>query len=111
MTLVRLLGTILPVAVATMSMVPHHAHARATQKKPMSAKTMARPTGDGGVSTISSAAGRNASSSRRRSGTTSPAAFMATAGLADFKDPTLQAVQGGVAAAGLDQGIVRAVLD
>jgi len=66
--LVRPLGRIFPVADATMSMVPHQAHISATQNSRMMVAPIARPVGDGGVSTISSAAGRNASSSPRRSG-------------------------------------------
>jgi hypothetical protein len=64
-TLVRPLGTIFPGADATMSMVPAQAQIRATQKSSMIVAPNARPIGDGGVSTISSAAGRNASSSPR----------------------------------------------
>src|SRR5215468_3416446 len=69
---------------------------------------MARPTGEGGVSTISSAAGRKASSSRRRSCRRSGKA--STFFLADFMQATLEAVEGGIAAALLDQLVVRAVL-
>ena len=43
--------------------VPEQAQASAAQNSAMIVTPMARPTGDGGVSTISSAAGRNASSS------------------------------------------------
>ena len=64
MTLVRPLGTIFPVAEATMSIVPQEAQASAAQNSRMMTAAIARPIGDGGVSTISSAAGRNASSSR-----------------------------------------------
>jgi hypothetical protein len=53
---------ILPVAVATMSTLPKVAHASATQKMAMMVAPMARPTGEGGVSAISIAAGRKASS-------------------------------------------------
>ena len=65
MILVRPLGTIFPVAEATMSIVPNHAQTSATQNTAMMVAPIARPIGDGGVSTISSAAGRNASSSSR----------------------------------------------
>src|SRR5689334_14534691 len=90
---------------------------------------MARPTGEAGVSTISSAAGRNSSSARRapprRSGTTLGAAF-AFAGTAadgaadasasdDFVEAAmvtrLHAIEGGVAPAGAQQVVVLAVLD
>src|SRR6202040_3124432 len=68
-TLVRSLGTILPGAVATMSTVPSDAHSTARQNNTMIAAPIAWPIGDGGVSVISSAAGRKASSySRRRTG-------------------------------------------
>ena len=63
MTLVRTSGTILPVALAMMSMRPRLAHNNAMQKTAMTVADIARPVGEGGVSTISSAAGRNASSS------------------------------------------------
>jgi hypothetical protein len=83
------------------------------------AATIARPSGDGGVSTASSAAGRNASSAprrafSRRSGTTRPGAAGAAASerivvmtdpsrgglgncLADLMDAGLQPVQRGIA--------------
>src|SRR5262249_14367069 len=108
------LGTILPVAAATMSMVPHAAHASAAQKSRITVTAMPRRSGDGGVSTISSAAGRNASSSRRRSrgrgGTTRDEDAAAVAS-ADLMEASLQSVQRRVAAAGLDQRVVGAVLD
>src|SRR6516165_154366 len=53
---------ILPAADATISTWPKNAHASARQHRAMMLNTIVRPTGDGGVSTISSAAGRNASS-------------------------------------------------
>src|SRR5215467_241697 len=87
-----------------MSMVPHHDQASAAPNRPIRAKTMIRPSGEGGVSTISSAAGRNASSSR-------PLRSAMTLPLVDFMDPCLQAMQRGVTAAAGDQGLVRAVLD
>ena len=77
---------------------------------------IARPIGDGGVSTISSAAGRKASSSPRLSacaGTERRFRVRLTgmAPLADFIDSSLQPMQRRVAAAGLDQRVVGAVLD
>src|SRR6476620_12645973 len=63
--LVRPLGTIFPVVAATISIVPAHAQLTATQNSKIIVAPIARPTGDGGVSAISSAAGRNASSSPR----------------------------------------------
>src|SRR5262245_45895827 len=136
-TLVRPLGTIFPVAEATMSIVPVQAQISATQNKAMIVAPTARPIGDGGVSTISSAAGRNASSSACR-----PRAFCAGMArridvaivaaecrilaadrfnrqadraivvvLTDFMNPCLQTMQRCVAAAGLDQHIMGAVFD
>ena len=64
-TLVRPLGTIFPVADATMSIVPAEAQISAAQNNRIMVAPIARPIGDGGVSTISSAAGKNASSSPR----------------------------------------------
>ena len=60
MTLVRPPGTIFPGAVATMSTVPKAAQVSAKQKNAMIVAPMARPTGEGGFSTTSSAAGRKA---------------------------------------------------
>ena len=78
-----------------MSIVPHDAQTSAAQNRTMIVPTIARPVGDGGVSTISSAAGRNASSSRRpsderRNGMTDR---MGLVGLADFMDTCLQPMQ------------------
>jgi len=53
---------ILPGAVATISTVPNDAQASATQNRAITVAPIARPIGEGGVSTISSAAGRKASS-------------------------------------------------
>src|SRR4051812_19943759 len=67
---------------------------------------MARPTGDGGVSTISSDAGRNASSSLRE-----PArSHGGTTRSANVMDTCLHAEQRSVTAAGADQLLVRAIL-
>src|SRR5882724_1545903 len=116
MTLVRPLATIFPVADATMSIVPHQAQASAAQNSRMRVAPIARPIGDGGLSTISSAAGRKASSSLRlscprRNGTTPRAGPTDTAELADFMDPCLQPMQRCIAAAGPDQCVMAAVLD
>src|SRR5262249_16483888 len=116
MTLVRPLGTTFPVADATMSIVPHQAHTSAAQNSSMMVAAIVRPIGDGGVATISSAAGRNASSSARRLGAgrdgirrrIGPAG---AARLADFMNSRLQPVQRRIAAAGLDQHLMGAVLD
>src|SRR5436190_8729105 len=99
---------ILPGADAMMSILPKYAHPSATQNRVAMRMAIARPIGDAGVSTISSAAGRNASSSflRRSLGRNGTTTF-----LANFMDSTLQAIDRGVAPAGLDQFIVTAVLD
>src|SRR5258708_27444851 len=65
MILLRPLGMILPCAEATMSILPNEAHASARQKMRMIVALVAGPGGGGGRLTISSAAGRNASSCRR----------------------------------------------
>src|SRR5262245_32122851 len=54
-----------PEAVATISTLPKHAQTRATQNNAMTVPLIAPAIGGGGVSTISSAAGRKASSSLR----------------------------------------------
>src|SRR4029077_7662778 len=116
MTLVRPLGTIFPVDDATMSIVPHQAQPSAAQNSRMMVTAIVRPIGDGGVSTISSAAGRNASSSPRlpcasRNGMTRRIGAAGAAGLADFMNSSLQPMQRCIPAAGVDQGVVGAVLD
>src|SRR5882757_9952124 len=116
MTLVRSLGTIFPVADATMSIVPHHAQTSAAQNSRMMVAPTTRPIGEGGASTISSAAGRNASSSlrlscARRNGMTRRMGSAGMAGLADFMDACLQPMQRCIAAGGLDQRVVGPVLD
>ena len=115
-TVVLPLGTIFPGADATMSMVPHHAHTSATQNKSMITAAVARPIGDGGVSTISSAAGRKASSSRRRPGsrrigTTRRPGLTGSMDLARFMDACLQPMQRCIAAADVDQRVMCAVLN
>src|SRR5262245_57751553 len=62
-----------PDAVATISTLPKHAQARATQNNAMTVPLIASAIGGGGVSTISSAAGRKASSSLRVDGWERPA--------------------------------------
>src|SRR5216684_1118635 len=116
MTLVRPLGTIFPVADATMSIAPHHAQTSAAQNSRIMVAPIVRPIGEGGVSTISSAAGRNASSSlrlscARRNGMTRCMGSAGVSGLANFMDPSLQPMQRCIAAAGLDQRVMGAILD
>src|ERR1700733_1311409 len=83
---------------------------------------IARPIGDGGVSTISSAAGRNASSSFSRVSrvTGNEMTFFAffampfaasMAALADFMDTTLHSVEHGIAPTHTDEIIMRPVFD
>jgi hypothetical protein len=89
-----------------MSIVPAAAQINAMQNNTMTVAPIARPIGDGGVSTISRAAGRKASSSpfltrlwrndlmrRRVNLATAAADLTAAAALADFMDSRLQSVQ------------------
>src|SRR6516162_1736438 len=108
MSLVRPVGMTLPGAEATMSILPKHVQAKAIQNRVMIVKPIARPIGDGGVSTISSAAGRNASSCLLRR---ARASGSGTTFLADFMDATLQAVDRGITPARSDQIVMAAVLD
>src|SRR6266436_4042421 len=107
MTLTRPLGRIFPVADATMSIELDQAQISATQNRRMMTLPIARPIGDGGVSTISSAAGRNASSSLRRgvrrNGMIRGADAPCTDASADFMESPLQPMQRCVSATGLDQ--------
>src|SRR5258708_1769521 len=92
-TLVRPLGTIFPLADATMSIVPHQAQASVAQNRTTMVAAIARPIGDGGDSTISSAAGRKANSRRRLSGATRAGAGIGFAGRVsstDILNPRLQ---------------------
>src|SRR5947209_6887981 len=99
---------ILPGAEAMMSILPKQAQASAKKKMLMIVRPMARPIGDGGVSTISSAAGRKASSALwRRPG----APGKETVGLADFMQSALDPVERGIAAARPDQLGVRSIFD
>src|SRR5262249_50292230 len=100
----------------TMSIVPHQAQKSAAQNSKMIVAPIVRPIGDGGVSTISSAAARNASSAprlprTRRNGTTPFTPSAGISALADFIKSRLQPMQGCIAAAGLDQRVVGTVLD
>src|SRR3954454_23136981 len=108
MILVRPVATILPGAVATISILPKAAQASARQNRAMMVMATARPIGEGGVSTISSAAGRKASSSRSRPWRRLGNGMTA---LADFMNAPLHAIEGRVTSAGPEQLFVRAVLD
>src|SRR5262249_947750 len=115
-TLVRPLGTIFPLADATISIVPPQAHTSAAQNSRMMVAPIVRPIGAGAVSTISSAAGRNASSSLRRScarrnGITRRIGLTGVASSADFMNSCLQPMQRCIAAASLDQRVMGTVLD
>src|SRR5262245_30546709 len=116
-TLVRPLGTIFPGADATMSIVPANAQISAALNSRIIVAPIARPIGDGGVSTISSAAGKNASSSARlpaarRIALTGPIANLAiVATLADLMNSCLKPMQRCVATAGPDQHLMAAVFD
>src|SRR5262249_5752266 len=106
-TLVLPLGTIFPGADATMSIVPHQAQASAALNGGMLLTAVARPTGEGGVSTISSAAGRNANSAprllgARRNGMTRGIGAPRAAASADFMNSRLQPMQRCITAARLD---------
>src|SRR3954454_24207426 len=99
-----------------MSIVPQADQASAAQTSSIRTRAMARPIGDGGVSVSSSAAGRKATSSARRpfpfrNGITVCSGRAAGTVLADLINASLETMQGGVAAAGLDQRIMRAVFD
>src|SRR5215470_17217346 len=107
MILVRPLGTIRPGATATISSLPRQAQTSAMQNKAMIVPLMAPAIGGGGVSTISSAAGRKASSSRLRAAVLSGRAAWASV---DFTDACLQTVQRRIAAACTDQIIMGAIL-
>src|SRR6185312_7976249 len=136
MTLVPPVTTILPGAVATMSIRPTDDQAIIATASTTMVQATARPIGEGGVSTISSAAGRNSVSARLRllrEGTPSrklakPSAAETRAAqprpsqrtgasracpsaLSHFMESRLHHVQGGVAALAADQLVVRAVLD
>src|SRR5262249_7705813 len=112
MTLVRPLGMIFPGAAAMISTSPSDAQAKAKPNSAMIVTPIARPIGEGGASTISSAAGRNASSclSRRFSPGESGVTFLAEV-LAGFMDSGLQEMERGIAGDGLDQIVMAAILD
>ena len=101
--LVRPLGMILPGAVATISVVPSAAHPNATQNSTMIVTPTIRRVGDGGVSTISNAAGRKASSSsRRRTGACGNGMIFLT----DVMDSSLQIVEFRITTVTADQLIM-----
>src|SRR5262245_43472273 len=109
---------ILPVAEATMSTWPKNAHASARQKRAMMLNAIVRPIGDGGVSTISSAAGRNASSCLSRpllvreegSAFRMFGAAACDICLADCMDARLKSMEHRIAPICIDELVVGAVL-
>src|SRR6516162_4656425 len=109
---------ILPVAEATISTRPKNAHTSARQNKAMMLNTIVRPIGDGGVSTISSAAGRKASSSLSRpllvreegSAFRRFGAAPCDVCLADCMDARLEPMERRVAPVCIDELVVGAVL-
>src|SRR5215475_12422158 len=110
MTLLRPLGTIWPVALATISTLPKHAQTRAAQNSTMIVPPMAPARGDGGVSTISSAAGRNARSFWLRPGAArAPGRKMRSS--ANFMEASLQAIERRITAALPEKVIMGAILD
>src|SRR6266404_3658581 len=96
-TLVPSDGIILPGADATMSICPRAVHANAKQNIAMIVMATALPAGEAGVSTISSAAGRNAvSSALARTLAFGNEMIL----LADFMDTCLKSIEHGVTATG-----------
>src|SRR5258707_868345 len=108
MTFVRPLGTIRPVAVATMSTLPKVAQPSARQNNAIMVPPIAPAIGAGGVSTFWGAAG----------GTARPAGEGAVVfgepeprALRVFINPCLDAIRRRVAPAGVDQLFMGAILD
>src|SRR6202035_1224784 len=99
---------ILPDAEATMSILPNEAHNSAKQNTAMTVAAIARPAGDAGVSTTSSAAGRKAISAADL-----PAFLLGKNRifLSDFMNTCLQPIEHGVTAPRTNQFVVRTVLD
>src|SRR5262245_56155754 len=88
----------------------------AAQNSTMSVTAMIRPTGDGGVSTISSAAGGNARSSPRlvvspRVETARPADLTGGKNSTDFMESCLEPMQRCIAAACPDECFMAAIFD
>src|SRR6185436_19212641 len=96
-------GMIFPGAKATISTCPKMDHTRAMTIIAITVQSRNRPTGDGGVSCNSSAAGRNSSSLTLRAMSSLPAAA--------FISRRLLVEQRGVMPAAGDELAVRALLD
>ena len=106
----RPLGTILPGAMATISVVPNEAHARVRQNNAIIVTPTARRVGDGGISVISSAAGKKMRV-RNRAG---EPALEETALLFSRRpslNSSLQVVKLCVATVAVDQLVMRSVLN
>src|ERR1700722_2952882 len=99
---------ILPDAEATMSIWPNEAHNSAKQNTAMTVAATARPAGDAGVSTTSSAAGRKATSAADL-----PAFLFGRNRifLSDFMYACLQPIKHRVTAPRTDQFVVGSILD
>ena len=102
-------GMIFPVAVATISTVPNVAQASAKQKTAMIVAPIARRSA-GGVSTISSAAGRKATLPAVRQPESVPFGN-GMIFLADFMDSGLQIVQRSITSAAANEFVMGAVFD
>src|SRR6185436_17161941 len=92
-----------------MSISPKAAQASAAANTRMTVAPIARPAGDGGLSTISRAAGRNASSCAVRGACRCCEKSSTT--LADFMQSSLRTEQRGIAPAAADQLLVSPILD
>src|SRR6185503_4780247 len=92
-----------------MSISPKAAQASAAQKTRITVAPIARPIGDGGLSTISRAAGRNASSCAVRG--VCRCCEKSSTTLADFMQACLGAEQRRIASAAADKLLVSAILD
>src|SRR5579871_6554310 len=109
-TFTRPFGTILPRAVAMMSIWPMQAQPIAIRRNAMIAAATPRPTGEAGVSVISSAAGRKSYSSRL-SARPRHGGMVAALALADFMESCLQPMEIGIAPVAAHEFVVTAVLD
>src|SRR5947209_12798579 len=108
MTFVRPDGIIFPDAEPTMSIWLSEAQASARQNSAMIVPPIAPANGGTGVSTISKAAGRKASSSLPRKGGIRKKLVAASA---NFMDACLQSMERRVASTGVDQLVVGTILD
>src|ERR1700691_5903907 len=114
-SLTRPVGTTFPTAAATISTFPNPAQTRATQNSATMVPPIARPIGDGGIATISSAAGKKASSTLARRSRVGGKVIMflatAIAASAGFMESTLKPIEGRVVSTRPRQLFVRSVFD